>query len=57
MPRKPLSKALDGRVSRDLPHFRLKGLHVELSQHIKEHRARLGMSQEQLAEAIIPIVP
>ena len=29
-----------------------KGLHVELSQHIKDHRARLGMSQEQLAEAI-----
>lgn len=25
---------------------------MELSQHIKDHRARLGMSQEQLAEAI-----
>ena len=25
---------------------------MELSEHIKEHRARLGMSQEQLAEAI-----
>ena len=25
---------------------------MELSRHIKEHRARLGMSQEQLAEAI-----
>lgn len=25
---------------------------MELSRHIKEHRVRLGMSQEQLAEAI-----
>lgn len=25
---------------------------MELSQHIKDHRTRLGMSQEQLAEAI-----
>ena len=25
---------------------------MELSEHIEEHRARLGMSQEQLAEAI-----
>ena len=29
-----------------------KGAPVELGQHIKGHRARLGMSQEQLAEAI-----
>lgn len=25
---------------------------MELGRHVKEHRARLGMSQEQLAEAI-----
>ena len=25
---------------------------MELATHIKEHRARLGMSQEELAEAI-----
>ncbi|MDM8289696.1 hypothetical protein QUW41_10350 [Slackia piriformis] len=29
-----------------------KGAPVELGQHIKGHRARLGMSQEQLAGAI-----
>lgn len=25
---------------------------MELAMHIKEHRARLGMSQEELAESI-----
>lgn len=29
-----------------------KGELMELGKHVKEHRARLGMSQEQLAEAI-----
>lgn len=31
---------------------KMKGRRMELGRHVKENRARLGMSQEQLAEAI-----
>ncbi len=47
-----MSKQLGGRVIRDLRHFLPERDCMELATHIKEHRARLGMSQEELAEAI-----
>lgn len=47
-----MSKPLGGRVERTLASFESEGICVELASHIKEHRGRLGMSQEDLAEAI-----
>ncbi len=47
-----MSKLLGGRVIHDLRHFLPERDCMELATHIKEHRARLGMSQEELAEAI-----
>lgn len=47
-----MSKSLGGRVSRTLASYESEGMCVELASHIKEHRGRLGMSQEDLAEAI-----
>lgn len=47
-----MSKQLGGRVIRNLRHFLPERDCMELATHIKEHRARLGMSQEELAEAI-----
>lgn len=39
-------------MERTLASFASEGICVELASHIKEHRGRLGMSQEDLAEAI-----
>lgn len=47
-----MSKPLGGRVERTLASFESEGICMELASHIKEHRGRLGMSQEDLAEAI-----
>lgn len=47
-----MSKSLGGTLARDLTHFQPEGNCMELAKHIKEHRARLGMSQEELAESI-----
>lgn len=42
-----MSKLLGGRVIHDLRHFLPERDCMELATHIKEHRARLGMSQEE----------
>lgn len=47
-----MPKSLGGRVGRTLAPYESEGICVELASHIKEHRGRLGMSQEDLAEAI-----
>ena len=47
-----MSKPLGGKVVGTLARFESEEICVELASHIKEHRRRLGMSQEDLAEAI-----
>lgn len=47
-----LSKPLGGKVLADLRHFLTEGIGMELASRIKEQRALLELSQEDLAERI-----
>lgn len=47
-----LSKLLGGKVLAGLRHFLTEGIGMELASRIKEQRALLGLSQEDLAERI-----
>lgn len=50
--KRALSKLLGGKVLAGLRHFLTEGIGMELASRIKEQRALLGLSQEDLAERI-----